>query len=98
VTGILEVRPGVLVLGRIAASHVSTGLADTKGHPGISGFQTLLAPLRGAGFDVRIDLICVCAFHKLAASTDVGGIRTIMAVVQLSCSRILESADTLIVV
>ena len=52
--GRVEMPGRVLVLGRVAAAHMSTGETEAQVDPGISHFQTVLTSL-GA----RCDVLCL---------------------------------------
>ena len=43
--GRVEMPGGVLVLGRVAAAHMSTGETEAQVDPGISNFQTVLTSI-----------------------------------------------------
>jgi hypothetical protein len=53
---------GVLVLGRVAAAHMSADEAQAQMHPGVAHFDALFAHVRIRLFD--LDLVQVSAFRQ----------------------------------
>jgi hypothetical protein len=69
VVGGMEVLGGVLILGRIAAAHVSAGKAETKMNPGVAQLEAFFAAFR-FGVD-RLDVLTVIAVgHGLCLFCD----------------------------
>src|SRR5438876_7625824 len=62
---LIEVRPGVLVLRRIAAAHVAAGKAQPQFHPGVAGLDAIFTlALTGAGDFDLIEMVAL-AGHKI---------------------------------
>jgi hypothetical protein len=59
---LVEMFGGVLVLGRVATTHMSTSQTQAQMHPGIAGLNTFLTYMYGRGFD--FDLIEVLALGR----------------------------------
>jgi hypothetical protein len=62
-TGFVIMFKGVLVFRRLAASHMAASHADSEMHPGISGFEAVLATLGACGY--RVHFIRVIAYIRI---------------------------------
>src|SRR5207302_10269646 len=65
VPSLIEVAPGVLVLGRIAAAHVAAGKAQPQFHPGVAGLDAIFALALVGAADLDLVEMVALAGHEV---------------------------------